>query len=69
MTPYALTLMMVSCRTRWLRLSHVAAWASGAAKMIEDNITARNSSDILRTRSAEPADRFNCMAFISEVSD
>jgi hypothetical protein len=61
--------IVVSGRTRWLRLSHVAAWASGAAKMIEDNTTARNCSDILRTRSAEPADRFDCMAFISEASD
>ena len=42
-------------------------FVSGADKMIEDNTTARNRSDVLRTRSAEPADRFNCMAFISEA--
>jgi hypothetical protein len=62
--------IVVSGRTRWLRLSHVVAWASGAAKMIDDdNTTARNRSDILRTRIPEPADRFNCIAFISEFSD
>jgi hypothetical protein len=61
--------MVVSGTTRRLRLSHVAAWTSGAAEVIQHNTTARNRRDILPMRSAEPADRLSLMAFISDASD